>query len=150
MNPFRIVPTDSFDGPCECCGDLNRVVSGRVCDDAEDKAVFLVSWTLGRVDRGAVFAIVLGDLAPGSPKRGRFGASIAYELAPDGPRFAITEPEVPMIQSLEADCLMPSRRELVMTSREHAMVAAADFVLGFDDRIAELRGRWQLHAEPVS
>lgn len=68
MEELSIEPGKSADyGPCPCCGDMSRKISGYVYADSNAHAAYFVDWTLNQVYRhGAHFDIIVGGWGDGT------------------------------------------------------------------------------------
>jgi hypothetical protein len=94
MQPQVIViePGDSQDaGRCDCCGNLSRTVWGYVYDADVPVAAYYVNWTLGRIDHGANFDLVVGKWGEGASLEDRSVVALAFQWSADGPQFIIID-----------------------------------------------------------
>ncbi len=133
---IEIEPSNSKDaGPCKCCGKSTRTVWGFVWADGDPRACYFVQWTLGRLDHGARFDVVVGSWEEASTEADRDAVSLAYRLADTGPSFAPSDvagrPAAELGKAHGKDVAPPLAEEVEMIARA---------ILESDKRVAELRG----------
>src|SRR5260370_36562959 len=88
MNTLTIEPLGDGDlGPCACCGDKSRSVSGIVRSE-EGETAYFVHWTEGKVSElGAHFDFLV-------PTDDRvFGVSVEFRLTDGEPGFMVIDAE---------------------------------------------------------
>jgi hypothetical protein len=89
---LTIEPTGSHDGdPCSCCGMTTRRVWGVVSFNGDAHAAYYVRWTLGRVDHGAAFDLIVGEWGEDTGPDDRALVSLEFRKLPSGPSFMVTD-----------------------------------------------------------
>lgn len=129
-------------GPCDCCGNMSRLVWGDLYDAGLKVSTYFVHWTLGRLDHGANFDLVIGRWDDRSSPKDRRVVAVAYRLMDDGPQFMVIDGKgrpVAKDESLAASALR--RDQVIGTSLAPAVFAMLDAIWLGDRRIAELSGK---------
>jgi len=134
---IEIQPSNSKDaGPCKCCGRNTRTVWGFVWADGDPRACYFVQWTLGRLDHGARFDVVIGSWEEASTEEDRDAVSLAYRFGDAGPAFDTSDvagrPAAELGKNHGKDVTGPLVDEVRMI---------AEAILESDKRVAELLGR---------
>src|SRR5690242_2593879 len=96
MQPHAITvePEGSRDsGPCTCCGNMSRAVWGYLYRAGGPIAAYHVHWTLGRVDHGANFDLVMGEWGKGAAPKDRAVVAVQFWWAASGPQFRVIDAE---------------------------------------------------------
>ena len=148
MDILRVLPTESEEGHCECCGKVSRTVWGTIEREGSTIAAFFVQWTPGNVvDHGASFDLIVGRWGEESEASDRQAISLVYRILDTGPAFMV----------VDVQGRAPSRSELVGQTLARADVigkpiadvafAVVDAVLSQDARVIELRGRWHIKTD---
>src|SRR5690349_12420584 len=79
-------------GPCPCCGDNTRAVSGLVRQGEVGVAAYVVRWTLGQIGRhGAHVDLVLGRWGDGTTRDDRYAVSLEFRRTETGPAFMVID-----------------------------------------------------------
>lgn len=142
MAQFTAEPDGSHDhGPCPCCGSTSRTVWGYLTGDGRTAGVYYVHWTVGRVDHGANFDIVIGRWGEGSSPADRSNIAVAFRLMPEGPQFMVVDAGGrPLARrgSLAANSLR--RDQVIGTPVATEVFAMLDAIWVQDHRICELAG----------
>jgi hypothetical protein len=135
---IEIEPSNSKDaGPCKCCGKSTRTVWGFVWADGDPRACYFVQWTLGRLDHGARFDVVVGSWEEASTEADRDAVSLAYHLADTGPSFALSD----VAGRPAAELGKPHGTASVAAPLADEVFSIAQAVLESDRRVSELLGR---------
>jgi len=96
MQPQEITvePDGSNDsGPCTCCGNMSRTVWGYLRHAQNPLAAYYVHWTLGRIDHGANFDLVVGRWGEGTSPSDRAVVAVAFRSMSNGPQFMVIDAE---------------------------------------------------------
>jgi hypothetical protein len=134
---IEIEPSSSKDaGPCKCCGKSTRTVWGFVWADGDPRACYFVQWTLGRLDHGARFDVVVGSWEDASTEADRDAVSLVYRLADNGPSFSLSD-----VAGRPAAELGKAHGKDVSGPLADEVVSIAEAVLESDRRVAELLGK---------
>ncbi len=137
---FTLHAGDSSDsGPCPCCGDMSRLVTGVVNRKGATYAAYQVHWTLGQIPRhGAEFYLFLGDWSDSALPADRFGIALHYFV--DGPRngFSVVDANETPIANVSFIGSALRRDEVVGTSLAKAAFDLVDLLWLHDPRIAEI------------
>lgn len=128
-------------GPCECCGDNSRKVTGFVYRGDVAEAAYFVEWTLGQVGRhGAHFDLILGRWGEGATSSDRHAVSVEFRRTDKGLGFMVidaTDREVSRNELVERGL---RRDEVVGTALATEAFDIIDTIWLKDERIAEIRG----------
>jgi hypothetical protein len=139
--PLQVEPTEDRDcGPCECCGATTRRVWGFVRSPAGPVAAYFVQWAVGRVDRGALFDLILGQWGEGTSAADRVLVTLDYRLTDSGPGFMVINSTGRPAAGSELVGRALARADVVGQDLAAEAFAVADAVLEQDGRIAELVG----------
>ena len=131
---------DKEHGPCDCCGNMSRLVWGYVNDEScLPVAVYYVHWTPGHPDHGANFDLVFGTWGDKATAEDRVGASLLYRQ--DGGGFMVIDASTrPFSKEQTLFSRSLRREEVVGTDLAQELYAMVDAVWLGDSRIAEIRG----------
>lgn len=136
--PLIIEPDGSNDyGPCKCCGNMSRTVWGYIHRDGEMIAVYYVHWTLGRIDHGARFELIVGPWGDDSTAEQRSTVQLLYRLVDGQPAFMVGNAEAKQ-DGLSAHALR--REQVVGTPMAAEIFKLVDAIWDDDGRIRELSG----------
>jgi len=137
---LEIGGTNDF-GPCSCCGNNSRTVWGSLHDSGTQIASYFVHWTLGRLDHGANFDLVIGPWGDNSTAAERAIAAVSFRQTETGPGFMIIDAESRPIAKRGVLAKMVLRREQVVgTPMAKAVFELLDLIWLKDLRIRELHG----------
>jgi hypothetical protein len=128
-------------GPCPCCGDMSRKVSGYVYADNSAHAMYLVHWTLNQVlKHGAHFDIIIGRWGDGTTAADRSAVSLEYRITEKGPFLTVIDAH----GRDHADGTLAKRAlrrdDVIGKPLAKKVFAICDEIFLQDDRIAELHG----------
>ncbi len=127
-------------GPCSCCGHMSRTVWGYLNREDQTVAVYYVQWTLGRLDHGANFDLIVGPWDSDSSADDRSVVAVAYRLTPKGPQFMVIDAlERPAAKSTLAKTAL-KRGQVIGTPLAAEIFAMVDAIWLHDGRIRELAG----------
>jgi len=142
MESLEVEPTGANDtGPCGCCGNISRCITGFVHTPEASIAAYFVHWTLSRVaDHGVNFDLIIGRWGEGTSARDRILVSLAYRLLDSGPGFMIIDAANRPAASSELIGRALSRAEVVGQPVAQQAFGIVDAVLAQDERAAELLG----------
>lgn len=136
---LTIEPAGSEDGACDCCGTTTRRAWGFVACDDQGLAGYVVGWTLGKPDHGAVFDLILGRWGDDTGAADRCTVSLDYRVVDGAAAFmVVTRPESAAAQSALVETAL-AREQVIGTPLAQAVFAVADAVLMKDARVGELR-----------
>jgi hypothetical protein len=137
---ITVEPDGSKDsGPCGCCGNMSRAVWGYIRDAGNPLAAYYVHWTLGRVDHGANFDLVLGKWGEGTSSKDRCVVAVAFRWMSNNPQFMVIDAEGRPAAKPGALADRALRRDQVIGTPLAAEVfAMIDAIWLKDQRIAEL------------
>jgi hypothetical protein len=143
MGHLSIEATDSNDcGPCECCGNNSRCVSGFVHSPTETVAAYFVHWTLSRVkDHGANFDLIIGTWGEGASPSDRCLVALAYRMSATGPQFMVIDADQRPSAGSDLFAKSMRRSEVIGHPIAERAFAIVDAVLEEDARIEELLER---------
>jgi hypothetical protein len=129
-------------GPCPCCGNTSRSVSGFAYGPEGALAAYFVHWTLGRVaDHWPKFDLIIGRWGEGTGPADRCMVAGQYRLLDNGPALRVIDPDGrPAATSDLAGRALP-RSEVVGKPTAAQAFAIVDALLAQDDRLAEMLGR---------
>ena len=129
-------------GPCECCGNMSRTVWGYLLDEGATIAVYYVHWTLGRIDHGANFDLVIGQWGENSTAKDRSVVAVAYRLMEGAPQFMVIDAiNRPVAKSGTLANAAMRRDQVIGTPLAPRVFEMLDAVWLGDKRIAELTGK---------
>jgi hypothetical protein len=143
MGPLSVEATGCNDyGPCKCCGNGSRCVSGLVQSPTGTVAVYFVHWTLGRVmDHGANFDLILGTWGEGASSSDRCLVALAYRMSATGPQFMVIDADQRPSAGSDLFAKPLQRSEVIGRPITEQAFAIVDAVLEQDARITELLER---------
>jgi hypothetical protein len=127
-------------GPCECCGGMNRMVSGFVYRDGAPYAGYQVHWTVGQVAKhGAEFYVILGEWGEEVTAAGRVGVAVHYFIEAGEPGLMVVDAGETSIASnpLVGKALM--RAEVIGTPLADEVFEVLDAIAAQDKRVEEVR-----------
>jgi hypothetical protein len=150
MLSLEIKATGSKDyGPCECCGNNSRMVSGFVGTPQETLASYSVHWTLGRVaDHGANFDLIIGHWGQDADAADRCLVALAYRLFNSGPEFMVIDAEDRPSAKSDLVGRILRRSDVIGQTIAEQSFALVDAILAQDGRVAELLGPWRMGPPP--
>ena len=120
---------------------MSRTVWGYLYDEGATAAVYYVQWTLGRVDHGANFDLVIGQWGEDSNPKDRSVVAVAYRLMDSGPQFMVIDAmDRPVAKSGRLAILALPRNDVIGTPLAQRVFALLDAIWLGDERIAELAG----------
>ena len=126
-------------GPCRCCGNMSRTVWGYLSHAENPLAAYYVHWTLGRVDHGANFDLVVGEWGEGTSPKDRAVVAVAFRWMSNGPEFMVIDAEGRPAAKAGALADRALRRDQVIGTPLAAEVfAMLDAIWLNDQRIGEL------------
>jgi hypothetical protein len=129
----------SDSGPCSCCGNMSRTVWGYLYHANKPIAAYYVHWTLGRVDHGANFDLVVGSWGEGTSSKDRAAVAVAFRQAANGPQFMVIDAEERPAASAGALANRAMRPDQVIgTPLATEVFAMLDAIWLCDPRIGEL------------
>ena len=92
MIAFTIVPGESHDSVCDCCGQQSRTVSGFVYRGDDVGVAYFDQWTVGGVDsHGAHFDIILGKWGEGATGSDRVAVALEFRHMEQGRSFRVID-----------------------------------------------------------
>jgi hypothetical protein len=143
MDALSIEPMGQNDfGPCDCCGNASRCVSGFVHDADAAVAAYFVHWTPGRVaDHLPNFDLILGRWGEGATARDRCMVAMQYRLLDSGPAFMVIDPEGRPSATSDLVGKALARSEVIGQPIAAQAFAVVDAILAQDERVAELFGK---------
>ena len=128
-------------GPCACCGDNSRKVSGFVYRGDAAEAMYFVEWTQGQIDRhGAHIDLILGQWGEGATSENRHAVAIAFRRTEKGPGFMVIDATDRQVSRNALVQRGLRREEVVGTTLAAAAFDIIDTIWLQDERIAEIRG----------
>lgn len=122
-------------GPCSCCGQPTKVVSGFVYRDGAAHAAYLVRWTPGRPQEGADFDLVVGPWGDGTGPADRAVVALRFDRGAAGPGFRVVDASGGK-EAVAARALR--RNEVIGTPSAADAFAVVDALCLNDPRLAEL------------
>ena len=151
LNPVYVMPpppitveTDGGhdSGPCECCGNMSRIVWGWLGEGDVTIAAYSVHWTLGRVDdHGANFDLIVGKWGDDSRPEDRFVVAVALRWMPGGPQFMVIDADGrPAALAKDVAATAKRRDEVIGTPLAPRVFAMLDAIWLGDSRIGEVTG----------
>jgi hypothetical protein len=139
---LEIEPDGNRDsGPCDCCGNATRRVWGYIHQDDAPLAAYFVTWTVGRLDHGAHFDLIIGKWGEASCADDRQAVSLEYRLTENGPAFTVIDAQARDVAMSELVGRALRREEVLKRPIAVSAFAIADAVLLRDSRIDELLGK---------
>jgi hypothetical protein len=139
---YRLEELDSQDrGPCECCGNMSRMVSGLIYLHGEARAGFQVHWTPGHVaEHGAGFYFIVGRWGKTAAAMDRVGVALRYGETQSGFAFTVVNAaDTPLAGNELAERLL-SRDEVIGTPLAQEVFDMVDFIWLTDSRIMDITG----------
>ncbi len=128
-------------GPCECCGDMSRKITGFVYRGDAAIAAYFVEWTLGQVDRhGAHFDLIIGLWGEGARPGDRQAVSVEFQRTAEGPGFMVIDSTDRPFSSSDLVERGLRRDEVLGTALAKEAFEVIDTIWLQDDRVAEIRG----------
>jgi len=146
MSDYAIEAGASNDtGPCSCCGNLSRTITGFVYGDVGAVAAYFVHWTLHQVPRhGANFDIILGRWGEGALPEHRVAISLAFRQTESGPAFMVIDASSRPVGSHQLVGTALARTQVVGTPIAKQAFAIVDAIWLQDARIQEI-----VHGKPI-
>jgi hypothetical protein len=118
---------------------MSRTVWGYLHRADNPVAVYYVHWTLGRVDHGANFDLVVGPWDEGTLPADRAVVAVAFRWMPNGPQFMVIDAEGRPAAKPGALANRALRRDQVIgTPLAAEAFAMLDAIWLHDRRIGEL------------
>ncbi|MBX9776852.1 MAG: hypothetical protein K2Y71_20935 [Xanthobacteraceae bacterium] len=126
-------------GPCSCCGDMSRKVSGYVYADSNAHAMHFVHWTLGQLPKhGAHIDIIIGLWGDGTTAQDRSAVSLEYRIGDTGPSVMVIDAH----GRYHADGTLAKRalrrEDVIGTQVGEQVFAICDAILLLDERLVEI------------
>ena len=140
MNTLSLKPDGSKEsGACECCGNQTKTVWGFVNRDGGAHAVYYARWTVGHLERGAIFLLSIGGWGGGTPAQ-RQAVALECRVDETGLNFMVVDAAGSPWGKRELLGRMLRRKQVMsLTSsrlRQEAF-AIVDLVVSEDARVAE-------------
>lgn len=138
---FEIEPNQLHPYQCPCCNDASQTASGFVYHQGVPRAVYYVSWTIGRIrDHGAVVDVIVGSWGD-EPVGDRQGVSVAYRVGPEGPSFMVVDAGDRLCNAGNLVDHPMTRADVIGTPLAQEVFQILDAIWLQDDRISEVSGR---------
>ena len=132
------VDSQKDSGPCDCCGEPSRTVSGFLHTKEATLAAYFVHWTPGKREHGASYDLIVGPWGEGARRENRYLVSLRYRVTERGPEFMVVDATDRPAASNELVGRALSRTQVVDTPLATSVFALVDAIYLHDPRIAEL------------
>jgi hypothetical protein len=137
---LRLEPTEENEsGPCDCCGDVTRRVSGFVNRGDETEAAYLVEWTKGKVsEHGAHVDLIVGAWGDASTATERVAVSLEYRRTDTGPWFMVIDSADRAVAKNELVGKALTRDDVMGTPLAQRVFDMVDAIWAEDGRLADV------------
>jgi hypothetical protein len=138
---LRLEPTEENEsGPCDCCGDVTRRLSGFVNRRHETVAAYLVDWTKGKVaEHGAHVDLIIGAWGDASTSSERVAVSVLFRHTDTGPWFMVIDSADRAVAKNELVGKALARDEVIGTPLAPRVFDMLDAIWADDNRLAEVK-----------
>jgi hypothetical protein len=117
---------------------MSRCLWGTISTPEATTAAYYVHWTLGRVDHGANFDLIVGKRDSGATREDGRAVSLAFRVSETGPQFMVINAAGRRHADLNFVQKALARQDVIGTAPANEIFAMADAILEQDGRIAEL------------
>ena len=136
-SPLQIEPGKLFSSTCACCSSETRTLSGFVYAGDAAFGAYWVTGTVGRLDHGASFDLILGSWGQAACGDRR-GISVAFRSGPDG-GFMVTDAS-PRLRSSDLVDVAMTRQDVVSGRWAATAFKVLDAIWLQDTRVLGLVG----------